>query len=180
MDEFSYELRIPKERVAVLIGKDGQIKKQIEDATKTKIDVDSKEGDVITTGPDALHLYSAREIIKAIGRGFNPEVAMLLLKQDYLFELISIEDFVGETHLVRIKGRIIGKDGKARRIMERLTECFICVYGKTVGIIGTHEYILPAKKAIESLLTGSPHSSVFKFLEKNRKTLKTKELIGEK
>ena len=36
MDEYRYELKIPKERVAVLIGKDGSIKKEIEKNTKTK------------------------------------------------------------------------------------------------------------------------------------------------
>ena len=35
--EFSYELKIPKERVAVLIGKKGEIKKRIEDETSSKI-----------------------------------------------------------------------------------------------------------------------------------------------
>ena len=180
MEEFSYELRIPKERVAVLIGKDGSVKKDIEQQTKTKIDVDSKEGDCIVTGKDALLLYSAREIVKAIGRGFNPEIALLLLKQDYAFELISIDDYVGENHVVRVKGRIIGKDGKSRRMIENLTETYICVYGKTVGIIGTHENLLAAKKALESLITGSPHSSVYKFLEKRRRDLKREEIIGKK
>jgi len=46
------------------------------------------EGDVFVKGEDALGLYSTREIIKAIGRGFNPETAKLLLKQDYSFELV--------------------------------------------------------------------------------------------
>ena len=75
-EEFSYELKIPKERVAVLIGKKGEIKKQIEQATNTKLKIDSKEGDVEISGEDALKLYATREIIRAIGRGFNPEIAM--------------------------------------------------------------------------------------------------------
>ncbi len=180
MDEFAYELKIPKERVAVLIGKEGSVKKRLEEDTKTKMEVDSKEGDIVLRGEDALLLYSAREVIKAIGRGFNPDVAMLLLKQDYAFELIPITDFVGENHIVRIKGRVIGQDGKSRRIIEELTESYICVYGKTVGIIGTHENLVAAKRAIESLLSGSPHAGVYKFLEKRRKELKRQEFLGPK
>ena len=81
--EFTYDLRIPKERVAVLIGKKGETKRLIEHETKTKIQVNSEEGTVSLGGEDALLLYLAREIVRAIGRGFNPEVALLLLKQDY-------------------------------------------------------------------------------------------------
>lgn len=178
MDSFSYELRIPKERVAVLIGTDGSIKKGIEQETNSDINVDSKEGDVIITGSDALKLYAAREIVKAIGRGFNPDIAMSLLKQDYGFELISLTDFVSENHLLRVKGRIIGQGGKSRKTIETLTETDVCVFGKTVGIIGTHENLMIAKRAIESLITGSPHSSVYKFLEKRRKELRRQEMLG--
>ena len=91
--EFIYELKIPKERIAVLIGTKGQMKKDIEISTNTKIKVDSKEGDVLLTGKDAINLFNAREIIKAIGRGFNPNIAVLLLKQDYALEIIDIEEY---------------------------------------------------------------------------------------
>jgi len=42
-NEYSYELKIPKDRVAVLIGTDGEIKKKIEVETKTQIKIDSKD-----------------------------------------------------------------------------------------------------------------------------------------
>ena len=102
-----YELKIPKDRIAVLIGKGGSVKKQIEEETKTKLDIDSREGDVTLSGEDGLSLFTAREIVKAIGRGFNPDVALLLLKPDYSFELIIIEPR-SKNDLSRIKGRIIG------------------------------------------------------------------------
>ena len=178
MAQFSYDLKIPKERIAVLIGKKGEVKEQIESATKTKIKIDSEEGDVQVRGTDALGLFSTREIIKAIGRGFNPEVAMQLLKPDACFELISLTDYSKKDKIARIKGRIIGTSGKARRHIEELTETYICVFGKTVGIIGTTEYVLLAKRAIESLLAGSTHSSVYNWLEKKRRELKMRELEG--
>ncbi len=80
--EFSYELRIPQERVAVLIGEKGKTKKEIEDQTKIQLNI-SREGDVIIAGNDALLLFTAREIVRAIARGFNPKTALLLLKTDY-------------------------------------------------------------------------------------------------
>ena len=86
MASYSYELKIPQERVAVLIGKNGEVKKNIEEDTKTQIKIDSLEGDIFIYGEDALGLYTAREVTRSIGRGFNPEIAKLLLKQDYVFE----------------------------------------------------------------------------------------------
>ena len=178
--EYLYELRIPKDRIAVLIGKEGKIKKEIEAETKTKIDVDSKEGDISLSGEDALGLYSAREVIKAVGRGFNPEIALLLLKSDYVFELIDLKEVAGKSKdmLLRIKGRIIGAEGKTRRLIEELSESYVCVYGKTISIIGLPESASVAREAIEKLLRGSPHSTVYKFLEKKRRELKRARFIG--
>lgn len=177
MPEFAYELRIPKARIAVLIGKKGEIKEQLEKETKTKIKVDSKEGDVFITGEDALNLYTVREIIMAIGRGFNPDIAMLLLKQDYCFEVIDISDYVShKDHIKRLKGRVIGAEGKARRTIETLTETRISVYGKTVGIIGQTENASTARRAVESLLKGSEHAKIYSWLEKKRGELRRKEI----
>ncbi len=178
MTEYSYELKIPKERVAVLIGKDGEVKAQIETETKTAIKIDSKEGDIFVSGEDALGLYAAREVIIAIGRGFNPELAMLLLKQDYVFEIINLTEYSrSKDAMLRLKGRVIGKEGKSRRLIEELTEAYVSVYGKTIGIIGLAENGYAAKHAVESLLSGAPHSTVYKWLEKRRRDLKKKEMI---
>ena len=169
-EEFSYELRIPKERVAVLIGKQGEMKNLIERETKSKIEVDSTEGEIEITGKDALMLYLAREIVRAIGRGFNPEIAMRLLKNDYTFEVVSIPDFArNQNDLERLRGRVIGEGGKSRRTIEDLTETNICIFGKTIGIIGPGETIPNARRAVESLLSGSPHAHVYRWLEKRRR-----------
>jgi ribosomal RNA assembly protein len=177
MEEFSYSLKIPKERVAVLIGKEGSVKKRIEEETNTKLNVDSEEGDVFIKGEDALKLYSCREVIKAIGRGFNPEIALLLLKYDYSFEMISLGEVIKQGAMERIKGRVIGSEGKSRKTIEELTGCYICVYGKTVGIIGETESVATARRAVELLIKGSPHSSVYKFLERKRRDLRKKDVL---
>ena len=178
--EYLYELRIPKDRIAVLIGKEGKIKKEIESGTKTTLKIDSKEGDVFISGEDALGLYSCREVIRAIGRGFNPDLALLLFKSDYSFELIDLKEYTGKSKeaLIRTKGRVIGAEGKSRRLIEELTEAHICVYGKTIGIIGSPESTAIAREAVEKLLKGSPHSTVYRFLEKKRREMKRERLRG--
>ena len=179
MIEFSYELRIPRDRVAVIIGKEGSVKKDIEDSTNTKLNIDSKEGDVLVSGEDALGLYTAREIIKAVGRGFNPDVAKLLLKPDYVFEVVDLSEYVGKSKeaMLRLKGRVIGRGGKSRKLIEELTECNISVFGKTIGIIGQPDSAANARRAVESLLRGSPHSNVYKWLEKRRREMKRRAIM---
>ena len=179
MASYSYELKIPQERVAVLIGKNGEVKKNIETDTKTQVKIDSLEGDILVYGKDALGLYTAREVIRAIGRGFNPEIAKLLLKQDFVFEFISLNEFTGKSKntLLRLKGRVIGKEGKSRRLIEDLSESYISVYGKSVSIIGTAESAAMAKRAVEALLRGSTHANVYKWLENKRREMKKKRII---
>jgi ribosomal RNA assembly protein len=176
--EYSLEIKIPKERVAVLIGKNGETKKELEEYTQAKVEIDSKEGDVKITGSDSLKMYSAREVIRAVGRGFNPEIAKLLFKQDYALEVIPLLDYVKHKgHFERIKGRVIGANGKSRETIENLTSTYISVYGKTVAILGRAEDLVVSKKAVESLLLGSPHANVYKWLEKNKRVLKEKQAL---
>ena len=179
MAEYSYELKVPKNRVAVIIGKEGQTKKELEEATNTKLNIDSNEGDVFISGEDALGLYTSREIIKAIGRGFNPDIAKLLLKQDNVFEAVDITEFTGKSKdaALRLKGRVIGKEGKSRKLIEELTETYISVFGKTIGIIGYPDYVSNARRAIEPLLKGSTHASVYKWLERRRRELKRNNMM---
>ena len=179
MTNYCHDLKIPKERIAVLIGTEGQTRDLIEKNTDTKITVNSHEGDVHVEGADAIRLFTSREIIKAIGRGFNPEIALQLNKSDYCFELISIMDFAKtKKDVIRLKGRVIGSEGKSRKAIETLCEVSISVYGKTVGIIGEAQRVGIARRAIESLLSGSPHANVYKWLEKQRRDIKKIELLG--
>ena len=168
--DFIYELKIPKERVAILIGKNGGIKREIEKSTNSKIRIDSKEGDVTIKSDDGVGLFTAKQVIIAIGRGFNPGVAMLLLKPDYEMVIININDYARtKKSLIRLKGRVIGEKGKSRRKIEELTDTDICVYGKTITIIGKIGDVDITRRAIESLLKGSQHKTVFNWLEKRKK-----------
>lgn len=170
---YSYELRIPKDRVAVLIGKKGSTKKLIEKKTKTKLKI-SASGDVVLKGEDNIALFVTQNIIKAIGRGFNPDIALTLLDENNLLEIIQIKDFTGKSKkkFTRIKARLIGTKGKAKRTMEQITNTTISIYGKIVSIIGPVENVGLAKRAIEKLLQGAPHAHVYKFIEAQKRDMK--------
>ncbi len=169
---FSYDLKIPKERIAVLIGTAGKEKVKLEKQTKTKISVDSREVDVVVQGKDALLLFACKEMIRAIARGFNPDLAKQLLKPDYGLEVLNINDFAKtKNDIIRLKGRLIGAQGKSRGVIEDLSGANISVYGKTVAVIGDVDGLHMAHRAVEMLLQGSPHRNVYKWLEKHKKNL---------
>ena len=86
-------LKIPMDRVGVLIGHKGETKKDLEERTGLTIDIDSKAGEVVIDdheADDPLMVIKTENIIKAIGRGFSPEKAMVLMKDEsdfFVFDL---------------------------------------------------------------------------------------------
>lgn len=168
--------RLPKERIGVAVGPEGQAKREIERRTGTKLTFDSETGEVrIEPGDDPLGALKAREVITAIARGFSAERAFRLFEDDQLLEIIDMRDFAGESDsaLVRLKGRVIGERGKTRQILEQTTDAYVSVYGKTIAAIGTAEQLAIVRKALEMLLGGAMHSTVYKLLERKRKELKS-------
>ncbi len=77
--------------------------------------------------------------------------------------------------MARQKGRIIGREGRTRQIIKEMTGVDISIYGKTVSLIGNIESVMIAKEAVEMLLSGSRHKSVYSFLEKKKQDLKMKD-----
>lgn len=178
---FERIVRIPVDRVGVLIGKSGMVKSQIEKSCLVKLHIDSKTGeiDIVSDGPvSQIQPFKAVEIVTAIGRGFSPHNAMKLMKEENSLHVIDLRDFAGKSpqQIERIKGRIIGEGGRARTNMENLTRTSICVYGKTVSIIGDPQHIKLAVTAITSLSSGSRHGTVYGKLEANKRKEKLERL----
>ncbi len=168
-------IKIPLERIAVLVGPKGHIKETIEANSTATLIIDSKSGDVEIQNPaDPLKGMRARDVVLAIARGFSPEKAMKLFDHEFLmFETIDLSNTARtEKDLQRIRGRIIGKDGKTREIFETLTSTDISVYGKTISLIGYPEQNAIARAGIEMLIEGSAHGPVYSFLEKKKSELK--------
>ena len=175
-------VRIPKERVGILIGSEGKVKQYIEENLIVNLDID-KEGSVTITlsekAPDPSVFLRAKDVVMAIGRGFLPETAFRLVRnEDDIFEMIDLRLILGrsESDMKRIKGRIIGTEGKTRKLIEELTEADVVVYGHTVGIIGSFEEADAARNAIKMIVEGCQHHTVYNYLQKKRTELKKQKL----
>lgn len=176
-------LKIPLERIGVLIGHSGETKKDLEEKSGIKIDIDSKNGEVTfdeNSLDDPLMILKVENIINAISRGFSPEKAFLLFNDEADFYVFDLRDYAGKSdnHVRRLKSRIIGSEGKTKRVLENLTNSKVSVYGHTVSIISDIMRMNILKKSIDMLLTGSKHATVYHFVETQIKELKHSEKLG--
>ncbi|GAG53727.1 unnamed protein product, partial [marine sediment metagenome] len=86
-------MKIGKNRIAVIIGKNGETKKDIEESLGIQIALDSKTGNCdfkpILDHPNynPLNIFSAQKVVNAINRGFNPVKAMKLLDETFDIEV---------------------------------------------------------------------------------------------
>lgn len=166
--------RVPEERLAVLIGPGGQTKRMIEEKTTTHLDVDTDSGTVTISSDDTgdpTGAMKARDMALAIGRGFSPERASRLLRDDTYLGVIDIKQITGKKQkasLWRIRSRLIGTDGKARARLEELSGASVSIFGSTVAVIGQEKQLSSATHAVELLLRGSEHSVVFHLLARMR------------
>jgi len=176
-------VKIPQERIGALIGPEGQVKATIEKKLSVELEVESETGGItitlLPTASDPTVLFRAKEIVIAIGRGFSPERAFRLLHDDESFlEIIDLREIVGrsQSDIKRLKGRVIGKGGKTRGLIEELTEVGLSVYGHTISIIGNTDQAEAAKEAVRMLIRGSQHSTVYRFLHRKRREFKKKKM----
>jgi ribosomal RNA assembly protein len=176
-------VKVPRERIGALVGPDGRVKASIEKKLSVRLRIDSQTGDIqitlMPTAQDPTVLFRAKEVVTAIGRGFSPENAFRLLENDEtMLEVIDLRETVGRSlsDMKRLKGRVIGKEGKTRRIIEELTEADICVYGHTISIVGEIDQVAIAKEAVRMLIRGSLHGTVYRFLHRKRRELKKKKM----
>lgn len=170
-------VRIPLDRVGVLIGPGGSVKARLE-KLGGRVEIDSSSGEIRLDYPDSLTALKVDTIVRAMGRGFSPPRAFRLLDDEVYFELVDVHDYVGKhpRHVKRVSGRVIGTGGKTRRIIEEMTGTHLSVYGHTIGVIGLLEDVATAKKAVDMILSGSPHAHVYHFLEKWKQKRKFRQL----
>jgi len=175
-------LKIPLERVGVLIGPKGRVKRRIESMFEVSLSIDSGSGSVeISLNPEAKDItaiFTVKNIVKAIGRGFNPRRAERLAEEESDLILIDLTEYVGRSRnaLSRVKGRIIGREGRSRKLLEELTGTAISIYGHTVAVIGKFENLDVTREAILMLVKGAFHKTVWNFLYTHRRKMKKEKV----
>jgi len=174
-------LKVRPERLGVLIGEGGKTLKQLELRTRTRITVDSVNCSLViepaTPEVTADMLLKASDFVKAIDAGFSPDKAERVLEEDQILVIIDLKEIVGNSpnHLQRVKGRIIGEEGRVKTNIEQATDTYISIYDDIVAIIGDYDNAYLAREAIEMIIMGREHSTVYKYLDKRVRELKRRK-----
>ena len=174
-------VKIPQNRVGALIGPDGKTKAELEQRSGCRIHVESETGEVSIEDEKAFEPILAlkvRDAVRAIGRGFSPDHAIRLFQDDTYLDILDLTEYVGKAtkDLERVRARIIGTHGKTRRSIEEATGVEVSILGKTVALIGEMNEVATAREAVEMLLNGAAHGTVYKFLERKRKELRLHDM----
>jgi len=177
---FRQIVKIPRDRIGVIIGKNGKVKGEIQDKCNVLIEIDSKSGDAVISSRSEpmstrMEPFKAVEVVTAISKGFSPRRAYRLIDGDEdTFQSIDLRDYAGKSSnsMERIKGRIIGEEGKSRRTIEDLTGAYVSVYGHGVGLIGKSDQIKIASDAVTMLSKGKSHKTVYNMLQEARRKAK--------
>ncbi|MCX8208287.1 MAG: KH domain-containing protein [Sulfolobales archaeon] len=176
-------LRIHEDRLGALIGEGGRVVRDLEARLGVRVTVNSVDSSVIVEPASAYtpasNIIKCQEIIKAIDYCYSYERASRLYDDDVVLLVLDLKDFAGssESHLQRVKGRIIGEEGRARKTLEEMTGTYISVCRDYVAIIGDYTRAELARQAVEMLAQGRQHSTVYKFLDRALRELKRKESV---
>ncbi|MCZ6648761.1 MAG: KH domain-containing protein [Thaumarchaeota archaeon] len=178
---FRQTVRVPSDRIGALLGKGGKTKKWLEETFKIRLIVDSNTGEVtIESLTDTLETdtLKAVEVVNAIARGFSQGRAARLKQDDTILSIMDLRSYQGKSSnsLTRVRGRIIGESGRARRVIEELTRAEVSVYGHTIAIIGRIDEVKLAEDALDILASGGPHRVAYQLLQKRRTEAKIERL----
>lgn len=159
------QIHVPSKRVRILVGRGGEVLKQLRKETKTLIHLEDQN---VTIEGEALNVWNAKNVISAIIHGFTPEKAFTIL-DGRSYKVIDLTEHIPKNRLETIKSRIIGKNGRTRELLEQFTEASISVEDKTMAIICKEETLDSLLEALEMFISGISHRAVYKFLEKGGK-----------
>ncbi|MCH8014414.1 MAG: hypothetical protein IH823_06435 [Candidatus Dadabacteria bacterium] len=140
-------------------------KKKLEKELNVKISNRGKEVYIKGSPEDE---DTAEKVIDAINFGFSIPTAISIKEEGLTFEIINIKDHTHSKNLERVRGRIIGKAGKALQTLSKLTNCYFEIKDNEVGIVGSPEDMENATEAIILLARGAKHGNVYGHLERNQ------------
>ena len=140
--------------------------KKIESSLNIKLTI---KGRKIQVNGEQLGEFLVAQVFQAIEAGFSVRTALLLSGEEYLLEILNIKNFTNRKNLEQVRARLIGHHGETRELLEELSNCYIKVHDNVAFIIGKSEDVKNAMNSVTKIIQGSKQSSVYAYLEKQRR-----------
>lgn len=138
---------------------------KLERALKIKLTIQEKE---VTIEGKPEDEYIGEKVISALDFDFPLSVALLIRKEDFLFEILNIKNYTRRKDLETIRARIIGTGGKTLKTLNSLTKCYFEMKDNEIGIIGSPENIEHGRNSVISIIQGAKQANVYSYLEKHQ------------
>ncbi len=130
-------------------------------------------------GTDELLLNKIRDVVRAFNSGFGMEDALLMVRLEdmylFSFHIRDVKTLNGE-HFGRCVGRICGHQGKTKHAIENMTKTRIVVLNGRIHILGQHNNMQIAKRAICDLILGRTAGRVYNNVRVISNAIKSKGL----
>ncbi|GEM_PF-1426845 len=141
------------------------------------IKYDIEKGKIKVYLEDYYFVYKFDKFIKAIKANFDIKLSSNILYNDWDVIEIDLKKAVNKkiNHLIRIKGRIIGENGKALQEIMFLSGAYIKIDNRYIYILGDHLSIETAYEVIKRIVSGAKHTTSYRFAEEYKKILEDKE-----
>ncbi|KAM3181055.1 hypothetical protein ACTXT7_015099 [Hymenolepis weldensis] len=115
--------------------------------------------------PDPQYLQRGFDYVSAFIKGFSLQDALAIVRIDGIyaesFHIADVRQRIHGDHAARAIGRICGCNGRIRLSIENATRTRIIVADRIIHILGSHERIAVARKAICNLIIGAPANKIF-------------------
>ncbi len=127
----------------------------------------TNKGKEVTIEGTAENEFIATQVLDALNFGFPYIEAISMRKENKQLEYISVKEHSNQSNLERVRGRVIGKGGKALKTLSNLTDSAMEIKDNTVAIIANPENMQRAATAVIAIIKGAKHGAVYKELEHN-------------
>ncbi|KAI4840452.1 KRR1 small subunit processome component [Plasmodium brasilianum] len=86
---------------------------------------------------DPYIIIKARDMVSLLSRSVPFNQAKRVLEDETFCDIIKINGYIrNKNKFIKRRQRLLGSNGTTLKALEILTNCYICVHGKTVSLIG--------------------------------------------